>query len=129
MVIPFIINITMEINFSSKVYSKSLLNRLHDITCLLLYHLVICYNVYILKDPKNSSISSAQYGRSICFSYSNHFSGFCEVLRKQEVSGGTFPIHVMHELTSALLTYKFGQVWAEYVCHDVTPQLWHDVTP
>ena len=25
MVIPFIINITMEINFSSKVYSKSLL--------------------------------------------------------------------------------------------------------
>ena len=32
-VVPFIINITMEINFSSKVYSKSLLNRLYDITC------------------------------------------------------------------------------------------------
>ena len=24
----------------------------------------------------------------------------------------------------ALLTTEFGQVWAEYVCHDVTPQLW-----
>ena len=33
MVKPFIINITMEINFSSKVYSKSLLKGLHDITC------------------------------------------------------------------------------------------------
>ena len=26
-------------------------------------------------------------------------------------------------LTIALLTVEFGQVWAEYVCHDVTPQL------
>ena len=26
--------------------------------------------------------------------------------------------------TIALLTAEFGQVWAEYVCHDVTPQLW-----
>ena len=26
--------------------------------------------------------------------------------------------------TIALLTTEFGQVWAEYVCHDVTPQLW-----
>ena len=26
------------------------------------------------------------------FSYSNHFLGFREVLRKQEVYGGTFPI-------------------------------------
>ena len=26
--------------------------------------------------------------------------------------------------TTALLTAEFGQVWAEYVCHDVTPQLW-----
>ena len=64
---PFIINVTMEINFSSKVYSKSLLKGLDDVTCPLLYHLVIRYNVYILKDPKNSSISSPQYGRSICF--------------------------------------------------------------
>ena len=24
----------------------------------------------------------------------------------------------------ALLALEFGQVWAEYVCHDVTPQLW-----
>ena len=31
--------------------------------------------------------------------------------------------------TIALLTAKFGQIWAEYVCHDLTPQLWHDVTP
>ena len=28
--------------------------------CSLLNHLVICYNVYILKDPKNSNCSSAQ---------------------------------------------------------------------
>ena len=26
--------------------------------------------------------------------------------------------------TIALLTLGFGQAWAEYVCHDVTPQLW-----
>ena len=26
--------------------------------------------------------------------------------------------------TIALLTAEFGQVRAEYVCHDVTPQLW-----
>ena len=26
--------------------------------------------------------------------------------------------------TIALLTAEFGQVWTEYVCHDVTPQLW-----
>ena len=26
--------------------------------------------------------------------------------------------------TVALLTLGFGQVWVEYVCHDVTPQLW-----
>ena len=26
--------------------------------------------------------------------------------------------------TIALLMAEFGQVWAEYVCHDVTPQLW-----
>ena len=25
--------------------------------------------------------------------------------------------------TIALLTAEFGQVWAEHVCHDVTPQL------
>ena len=28
--------------------------------------------------------------------------------------------------TIALLTAEFGQVWAEHVCHDVTPQLWED---
>ena len=49
-------------NFSSKVYSKNLLKGLYDVTCPLLYHFVIRYNVYILKDPKNSSISSPQYG-------------------------------------------------------------------
>ena len=26
--------------------------------------------------------------------------------------------------TTALLTAEFGQVWAEYVFHDVTPQVW-----
>ena len=26
--------------------------------------------------------------------------------------------------TIALLMAEFGQVWAEHVCHDVTPQLW-----
>ena len=26
--------------------------------------------------------------------------------------------------TIALLTAEFGQVWAEHVCHDLTPQLW-----
>ena len=26
--------------------------------------------------------------------------------------------------TIALLTAGFGQVWAEHVCHDITPQLW-----
>ena len=26
--------------------------------------------------------------------------------------------------TIALLTTEFGQVWAEYVYHDITPQLW-----
>ena len=62
-VVPFI----MEINFSSKVYSKSLLNGSHDVTCLLLYHSVIPCNIYILKDPKISSTSSPQYGRFICF--------------------------------------------------------------
>ena len=33
-------------------------------------------------------------------------------------------IHLMHELTGALPTHEFGKVWAEYVCHDVMPQLW-----
>ena len=31
---------------------------------------------------------------------------------------------MMGVLTIALLTAEFGQVWAEYECHDVTPQLW-----
>ena len=26
--------------------------------------------------------------------------------------------------TTALLTAEFRQVWAEQVCHDLTPQLW-----
>ena len=41
------------------------------------------------------------------FSYSNHFLGFCEVLRKQEVYGGTLPI------AQALGDFEFGQVWAK----------------
>ena len=39
-VVPFIINITVKINFSSKVYSTGCMTSL-----------VIRYNVYILKDP------------------------------------------------------------------------------
>ena len=31
---------------------------------------------------------------------------------------------MMHELTGVLLMAEFGQDWAEYVCHDVMPQLW-----
>ena len=43
-VVPFIVNITMEINFwfTPKVYSTGCMTSL-----------VIRYNVYILKDPKN----------------------------------------------------------------------------
>ena len=52
------------------------------------------------------------------FSYSNHFLGFHEVLRKQDVYGGTFPI------AQVLGDLEFGQVWLQYVCHDITPQLW-----
>ena len=32
--------------------------------------------------------------------------------------------YMIDGFTIALLTAEFGQVWAEYVCHDVTPQLW-----
>ena len=32
--------------------------------------------------------------------------------------------HMIGVFTIALLTAEFGQVWAEHVCHDVTPQLW-----
>ena len=28
--------------------------------------------------------------------------------------------------TTALLRAEFGQVWAEYMCHDVKPQLWRN---
>ena len=43
------------------------------------------------------------------FSYSNRFSGFREVLRKQEVYGGIFPI------TQVSGDLEFGEVWTEYV--------------
>ena len=32
--------------------------------------------------------------------------------------------YMIDVFTIALLMAEFGQVWAEYVCHDVTPQLW-----
>ena len=32
--------------------------------------------------------------------------------------------HMIDGFTIALLTAEFGQVWAEHVCYDVTPQLW-----
>ena len=50
-----IVNLSIGYTIHNKLYSKSLLNRLHDVTCQLLYHLVIRYNVYILKDSKNSN--------------------------------------------------------------------------
>ena len=37
------------------------------------------------------------------FSYSNRFLGFREVLRKQEVYGGTFPIPPQNELNGILV--------------------------
>ena len=49
--VPFIINITMEINFSSKVYSTGCMTSL-----------VIHYNVYILKDPKNFNYAVGDKG-------------------------------------------------------------------
>ena len=41
-VVPFIINITMEINFSSKVYSKSLL-QVGSLNRLIAYSLILDY--------------------------------------------------------------------------------------
>ena len=35
--------------------------------------------------------------------------------------------YMIDGFTIALLTAEFGQVWAEYVCHDVTPQLWRSL--
>ena len=32
--------------------------------------------------------------------------------------------HMIDRFTIALLKAEFGQVWAEYVCDDITPQLW-----
>ena len=32
--------------------------------------------------------------------------------------------YMIDGFTIALLTAEFGQVWAEHVCHEVTPQLW-----
>ena len=32
--------------------------------------------------------------------------------------------YMIDGFTIALLMAEFGQVWAEHVCHDVTPQLW-----
>ena len=32
--------------------------------------------------------------------------------------------YMIDGFTIALLTAEFGQVWAEHVCLDVTPQLW-----
>ena len=41
-IIPFIINITMEINFSSKVYSKSLL-KVESLEGSVVYSLILNY--------------------------------------------------------------------------------------
>ena len=45
MVIPFIINIAMEINFSSKVYSKSLLKG-SPLSCTSLEEVISCPEVW-----------------------------------------------------------------------------------
>ena len=50
-----IVNLSIGYTIHNKLYSKSLLSGLHDVTCKLLCHLVIRYNVYILKDSKNSN--------------------------------------------------------------------------
>ena len=73
--------------------------------------LVIHYNVYILKDYKNSSIYSLWLFSTVWKIYMFlHiviiFLGFCEVLRKQDVYGGTFPI------TQVSADLEFGQVWS-----------------
>ena len=39
-VIPFIINVSMEINFSSKIYSKSLLKELHEAKSIIFFKMV-----------------------------------------------------------------------------------------
>ena len=44
-VLEYVINITMEINFSSKVYSKSLLKGL-PLSCTSLYEVVSCPEVW-----------------------------------------------------------------------------------
>ena len=36
--------------------------------------------------------------------------------------------YIIDGFTIALLMAEFGQVWAEHVCHDVTPHLWEDQT-
>ena len=46
----------------------------------------------ILTDHKNETYLLHSMEDLYDFSYRNHFSGFREVLRKQEVYGGTFPI-------------------------------------
>ena len=59
--------------------------------------LACCYNAYILNDPKDSSICnlglfSTVWKIYMVFHIVIIFLGFREVLRKQEVYGGTFPI-------------------------------------
>ena len=46
-VVPFIMNITMELNFSSKVYSKSLLKGL-PLSCTSLEEVISCPEVWRL---------------------------------------------------------------------------------
>ena len=102
-IIPFIMNITMEINFSSKVYFKSLL-KVGSLKGSVVYSLILNYQfcaclIGIRTIPQLQTIHIKRLYR-------------CDSLS------------TIHELTGVLLTYEFGQIWAEYVCHDVTPQLW-----
>ena len=63
--IPFIINITMEINFSSKVYSKSLLKG-SPLSCTSLGEVISCPEVWrpiLCKSKENRHLVQKYGGR------------------------------------------------------------------
>ena len=64
MVIPFIISITMEINFSSKVYSKSLL-KVESSKGLVVYSLESVVIPFIINITMEINFSSKVYSKSL----------------------------------------------------------------
>ena len=90
----------MEINFSSKVYSKSLL-KVESLKESVVYSLILDYQ-FCACIMRVSGVPQLQVIQMV-------------------ISDTSCMIDVF---TIAFLTTKFGQVWAEYVCHDVTPQMW-----